>query len=213
MKLAIVNPNTDAAVTRMMVDIAARDTGANITGFTAPFGARLITNPVALAEAALAVRALAPQLADFDGVIVAAFGDPGLAELRAALSVPITGIGEAAMHAAGRDRRRFAVVTTTPDLCAAISENAARGGYSRFAGVWLTKGDACALTADPARLLSALHLACEAAVAEGGAEAIIIGGGPLSEAAEALRGALSVPVIAPITEAVQLALQRSMRAA
>lgn len=208
MRLALVNTNTDAAVTRTMCSIAARK-GVEITGFTAPFGAPLITNEAALEEASDAVLALALDLLDFDGVIVAAFGDPGLERLRGCLSCPVTGIGEAAMRAAGQGGRRFAVATTTPDLSASIRAGAACEGFENFVGVWLTPGDPVALTADPDRLMVALQNACEAAIAEGGAEAVIIGGGPLAQAAEVLRERLMVPLIAPIPEAVSLALRRA----
>jgi allantoin racemase len=208
MRLALVNPNTDAAVTRAMCAIAAL-AGAAVTGFTAPFGARLIIDEPALAESERAVLTLAPELGGFDGVIVAAYGDPGLDALRACLPVPVTGIAEAAMLAAARGGRRFAVVTTTPDLSAAILAGARRAGHDGFAGVWLTQGDPVALTADPARLVPALRAACDAAIAEGGAEAVIIGGGPLAEAAEALRGSIAVPLIAPIPEAAHLAMVRA----
>ncbi|MCU0906093.1 MAG: aspartate/glutamate racemase family protein [Rhodobacteraceae bacterium] len=208
MKLGLVNPNTDDSVTRSMCAIAARP-GVAITGLTAPFGARLITNEAALAEAGRAVLALAPALQGLDGVIVAAFGDPGLDALRDRLPVPVTGLAEAAMQAAAAGGRRFAVATTTPDLRDAIARGAARAGHTGFAGVWLTRGDPVALTADPVRLVAALRTACEAAIAEGGAEAVIIGGGPLAQAAEALRDSLSVPLIAPIPEAVRLAMARA----
>ena len=65
--------------------------------------------------------------------------------------------------------------------------------------------------ADPVRLVPALRGACEAAIAEGGAEAVIIGGGPLAEAAETLRDCLPVPIIAPIPEATRLAVARARR--
>ncbi len=101
MKLLLVNPNTNAATTDRMVEIAreAAPPGVVIEGATAGFGAPLITEPGALAIAADAVEALA-RSADtrrFDGVIVAAFGDPGLDRIRALVPCPVTGIAEAGM--------------------------------------------------------------------------------------------------------------------
>ena len=128
MRLALVNPNTSAETTTAMVGIAAHTAGAGamVAGHTAGFGAALITRPAELAVAADAVAALAPELCDADAVIVAAFGDPGLDALRAALNVPVTGIAEAGMVEAAEGGRRFAVVTTTPDLRDQIAETAAR---------------------------------------------------------------------------------------
>lgn len=55
---------------------------------------------------------------------------------------------------------------------------------------------------DPARLRAALAGAIEACIARDGAEAVIIGGGPLGEAARGLQPMFAVPVIAPIPSAV-----------
>lgn len=208
MTLALVNPNTDSDVTRTMCGIADREGLGQVTGFTAGFGARLITDEASLARAAQAVLALAPKLGGFRGVIVAAFGDPGVTALRQRLSVPVTGIAEAAMRAAGRNGRRFAVATTTPDLRASITAAAGGGGHANFAGVWITPGDPVSLTGNAEQLVVALQAACDAAIREGGAEAVIIGGGPLAQAAQALRGRLPVPLIEPIPEAVRLTHQR-----
>lgn len=210
MKIALVNPNTNPATTQVMVNIARRamPQGGTVVGVTAPFGVPLITNEAALNEAAQAVLSLRDVLAAYDGVIVAAFGDPGLAALREQLSCPITGIAEASMQIAGAGGRRFAVATTTPDLRKVIADQAAAIPGACFAGTWITRGDPHQVMADSEGLIAALHKACNAAITDGAAEAVIIGGGPLGEAAEALRNRLSVPLIAPIPEAMRLLWSR-----
>ena len=65
-----------------------------------------------------------------------------------------------------------------------------------------TEGDPIALMAAPAELESGLLALARRAVAELGAKAIVIGGGPLGRSAIALRGKVGVPVIEPIPEAV-----------
>ena len=69
-------------------------------------------------------------------------------------------------------------------------------------GVLATEGDPAALMAAPAQLESGLLALAKRAVAELGAEAIVIGGGPLGRVAIALRDKVGVPVIEPIPEAV-----------
>lgn len=61
---------------------------------------------------------------------------------------------------------------------------------------------------DPAALVDALEAACRRAIAEGGAEALVIGGGPLAVAARELSGKLQVPLIEPVPAAVRLSLAR-----
>ena len=211
-RLLLINPNTSAATTAVMVGIArgAAPAGVMITGATVAAGVPLITDEDALAAAADAVAAWAATLdaTGWDGVIVAAFGDPGLAALRQLLPVPVTGIGEAGMAEAAEGGRRFAVATTTPLLAAAIGRAAA--GYGPlFRGVRLTPGDPAALTSDPAALLRALERCCADAVELDGAEAVVIGGGPLAAAARTIALRLAVPVIEPVPAAVRLAVSRA----
>jgi Asp/Glu/hydantoin racemase len=206
MRLTLVNPNTSTATTAAMVAIAEAEAGAPVQGLTARFGAPLITDPEALAVAASAVVDLARDLAGAQAVIVAAFGDPGLEALRARLPCPVTGIAEAGMAEAAALAPKFAVVTTTPALVASIAATAA--GHAGFAGTWVTPGDPATVMADPEALVAALDAACRRAIAEGGAGAIVIGGGPLAVAARALAGSLPVPLVEPVPAAVRLSLHR-----
>ena len=98
MRVALVNPNTNAITTATMVSIArAACSQLQFEGVTAESGTPLITEPKALRLAAQAVVALAPRLRHFDAVIVAAFSDPGREELARLLPLPVVGIGEASM--------------------------------------------------------------------------------------------------------------------
>lgn len=219
--LLLMNPNTDEAVTAMMGDIAGAalleteaGSALSVATHTARRGARLITDEPALAEAA---QVLTEDLASVDrsglaGVIIGAFGDPALLELRARLTVPVTGLAEAAMAEAAQVARsaavpgsgRFAVVTTTPRLVASIEAAAQRYGHQPwFAGVELTPGEPRALMANASALEEAMLRACQRAISEQGACAIVIGGGPLARVASALSRRLAIPVIAPIPAAVR----------
>lgn len=211
--LVLVNPNTNAVTTATMRRIAseAAPAGIAVEALTAPFGAPLITHAEALDLAADAVAALADRIAALLplGVIVSAFGDPGLQALRERLACPVTGIAEAGMAEAAA-AGPFAVATTTPDLVERITAAAGRYGHKEaFLGVTLTAGDVHAVMADAARLEAALEAACREAVERLGARAVVIGGGPLAEAARALAGRIGVPVVAPIPAAVRLACRRA----
>jgi allantoin racemase len=139
----------------------------------------LPSNEAEVDEAARAVPALAPELAQSaDAVIVSAFGDPGADELAALLERPVVGIAEASMRAAAANGRRFAVVIHT-------AEEIGLGAHC--VGVLATEGDPIALMATPVELESALQVLARQAVTEHGAEAIVIGGGPLGRVAKALR--------------------------
>ncbi len=214
-RLTLINPNTNVDTTAMMVSIATEAVSRDvmISGVTAPWGPPLITSAEALDAAAEAVSALTDSLTDADGVIVAGFGDPGLEALRARLAIPVTGIAEAGMAEAARDGRRFAVVTTTPDLVDAIAIKATKEGHQNFAGTWVTPGDPARLMADAFQLETALHQACLTAIEDSGVEAIVIGGGPLAVAGRRLVGRIPVPLIEPVPAAARLACARARRKA
>lgn len=204
--VALINPNTTTATTLAMVQLAAEAVPEiEFLPVTVAKGPPVITEPKALAEAAGHVAALADHLPErISGVITAAFGDPGLEELRAVLQVPVTGIAEAGMLAASEGGRRFCVVTTTPELAIPIKARAVAYGLGdSLVSVRLTSGDVHQVMANLERLEAALAEAIRLAIAEDAAEAIVIGGGPLAVAARALAVQFSVPIIEPVPEAAR----------
>jgi Asp/Glu/hydantoin racemase len=170
-RIVLVNPNTNAATTAVMVAIAREHLapGVKLEGATATIGAPLITNENQLRIAVEAVVAMAPLLAEkSNGVIVSAFGDPGVDPLRGLLSVPVAGIAESAMREAAAGGRRFAIVTTTPALAPAIAVRTERLGLARqLTSIRITDGPLDALMADNIRLVAALSRAARLAIAEG----------------------------------------------
>lgn len=205
-RILLINPNSSVATTEMMVAIARSATvdGFDIDGATATRAPQMIVTPDALDAASTEVLEIAQSNRHAcDGIIVAAFGDPGLAGIKAAIELPAVGIGESSMLAAAENSRRFGVATTTPLLEAKIDAlPEALGLRSYYTGVRFAEGDPQELMRDPARLRTALAGAVEACIAQDGAEAVIIGGGPLGEAARELQPMFTVPIIAPIPSAV-----------
>jgi len=216
MRLLLINPNTSHATTAAMVGIARECApSVEIDGLSAPFGVPLITGPDELEigrEAVATLMAARPPFG-YQGVIIAAFGDPGLDDLRHSIAVPVTGIAEAGMAEAAR-HGRFAVVTTTPDLTSSIAARADAYGHGDiFLGTILTSGDVHQVMADRQGLGQALLEAGRRAVRDLGARAIVIGGGPLAVAARDIADQLPVPVIEPVPAALRLAIRRAERTA
>lgn len=206
-RVLLINPNSLEVTTAMMVAIAKSAAGDDfdIIGATATRAPTMIVSAEALDAAALEVEEIAQANQEScDGIIVSAFGDPGLAGIKASMTLPAVGIGESAMLDAGENGRRFGVATTTPLLGAKIDAlPEALGLRSQYTGTRFADGDPQALMRDPARLRAALAGAVEACITQDGAEAVIIGGGPLGEAARELQPMFTVPVIAPIPSAVR----------
>lgn len=119
-----------------------------------------------------------------------------------AAGVPVVGIGEAALLEAAADGTPFGIATTTPLLAEAIAERVtALGLADRYTGLRLTEGAPERLSAEPALLLDQLERAVRACAERDGARAVVIGGGPLGEAAEELQARCAVRVVAPIPAA------------
>ncbi|HET9018581.1 MAG TPA: aspartate/glutamate racemase family protein, partial [Acetobacteraceae bacterium] len=138
MRLLIANPNTSQALTdRLMaaaVSVAAPTT--ELRGLTAPRGFPYIaTRAEATLAGGILLDMLAAHAADADAVVVAAFGDPGLAAARELLAVPVVGMAEAAMLTACMLGRRFAIVTFTEALVPWFQDCVEHNGLAgRFAG-------------------------------------------------------------------------------
>jgi Asp/Glu/hydantoin racemase len=217
--ILLINPNTSDATTQMMVRIArawfaqAMAAPPAVVGATAARGAPMIVDEDDLAVAADAMcdQAMLGLAGDAGAVIVGAFGDPGIEALRARLSVPVVGIGEASMQAAATGQRRFGIATTTPLLAASISASVRRQGLGEvFTGARFTEGDPRVLGGSPQQQEDLLAGAVDACIRTDGAQAVIIGGGPLGEAARALGQRFPIPVIGPVPAACA-ALAQALR--
>ncbi|PTW59318.1 Asp/Glu/hydantoin racemase [Breoghania corrubedonensis] len=209
--VVLINPNTNDATTDMMVSVAhKRAPDLRFVGLTAREGPALIVNERQLDQAALQIAAMAGEVAALDpaGVIVSAFGDPGADALAELVSCPVTGIAAASAMAASAFGR-FAVATTTPDLVIPIERRISQLGFNRlYCGTYLTGSrDAVSLTNDIERLDVELADAV-ARAARAGAQAVCIGGGPLSGARDRIAGRTAIPLIDPVCAAVDLVASR-----
>ncbi|HUN43240.1 MAG TPA: aspartate/glutamate racemase family protein, partial [Acetobacteraceae bacterium] len=203
----LINPNSSPATTDMMVGIARHAAQGRLAvhGATAKRSPPMIVTQEALAAAADEVAEIGmTAAAHHAGVIVSAFGDPGLERLRNNVAIPATGICEAAMLAAAQGGRRFGVATVTPDLAEPILARARQLHLAAlYTGIRCTTADPLALAGDPQWLREALHTAVADCIERDGAEAVVIGGGPLGQAADWLRPLFKTPIIAPIPCAVE----------
>jgi allantoin racemase len=205
-QVLLINPNSSGDTTAMMVAAAraCMPHGIAVIGATATRAPPMIVTPQALAAAADEVVEIGVrEAAAVVGIIVGAFGDPGLDALKARVSVPAVGICEASMLEAATGDRRFGIATVTPELVVPIGERARELGLAPlFAGIRLTPGDPLELVRDPARLQQSLAAAVAQCFDDDRADAVIIGGGPLGQAALALARSFNRPVVAPIPAAV-----------
>jgi Asp/Glu/hydantoin racemase len=209
MRILVVNSNTTDSVTAR-IGTAARavaSPGTEVEAVSAPFGLPLIvTRADWLVAGPATLAALAARRGTYDAAVIACFGDPGLDAAKELLDVPVLGISEAAFHAAAMLGRRFGVVSFTAALRPMFEECLAHHGLAaRCAGFRMGP----AFSGDPGRVaeerLDLLAALCAESVAQDGAEAVILAGGPLAGIAPALQPRVPVPLVDGTQAAVRLA--------
>jgi allantoin racemase len=206
-RLLLINPNISDSVSALIRAEALRSAapGTTLDVLTAPFGVAYIeTRFEALIGAYATAQLAAEHHARFDAVIVAAFGDPGLAGLREVLPCPVTGLSEAALASACLLGGRFSIVAISQRIRAWYRETVqACGLESRLAsirGLDEPLADIGRVQDDQAGRLVAL---CERCVADDGADVVVLAGAPLAGLARSLAGRLPVPVVDGVSSAVR----------
>jgi len=157
--------------------------------------------------AALAVfsEAERAETQGFHAVTIDCSLDPGLKAARKAARIPVVGAGEAALCVALLLGERFSVIMPVPEsrgpMIAKIREMGLSG---RLASVRSTSLHVLDLDDDD-RTLDAVERVARQAVAEDGAEVIVLGCTAMARIAARLAERLRVPVVEPATAALKLA--------
>lgn len=210
MRLLLLNPNMSQEMTARMEAVAraAAWPGVEITALTATRGFPYISSR---AEAQIAggvvLEMIADHVGETDAVIIAAFGDPGLHAARELFDLPVVGLAEASLLTASMLGERFGVVTFTTRMRAWYADAVRDAGLSaRFCGVRCPdvepEGPVHAVADAHAELIRTL---CAQAALEDGADAVILGGAPLTGLASRLDPASPVTLVDPVAAAVGLA--------
>lgn len=207
MKLLLINPNISDSVSALIRAEAQRSAsaGTEIEVLTAPFGVAYIeTRFESLLGAYAAAELAAEHHERFDAIIVAAFGDPGLAGLREALPIPVTGLTEAALASAHLLGQRFSIIAISQRIQAWYREVVAAYGFgSRLASIRALDRPLSRIGDIQDEHAQALMALAERAVDEDGADVIVLAGAPLAGLARLLKGRLPVPVVDGVSSAVR----------
>ncbi|HYF17491.1 MAG TPA: aspartate/glutamate racemase family protein [Ramlibacter sp.] len=207
MKLLLLNPNISQPVSDLIAAEARRSAspGTEVTVLTAPFGVAYIETRFEALIGAYAAAQMAGEHHDgHDAVIVAAFGDPGLAGLREVLPVPVTGLTEAALASAHLLGHRFSVIAISQRIQAWYREVIEGYGFaSRLASIRALDRPLASVGGIQQEHADALLALAERAVADDGAEVIVLAGAPLAGLARSLEGRLPVPVVDGVSSAVR----------
>ena len=210
MRLNIVNPNTTAAMTKVIAAAAAKAARQDtvIRAVESAFGPPSIEGAYddAFAVPALLERIKEGEADGADAHVIACFDDTGLDAARALANAPVVGIGEAGFFAAAMLAHRFSVVTTLARSVPVLENNLLRYGLDRrCTRVRATEVPVLELDnpASGARQIIADEIA--RALAEDDAEAIVLGCAGMADLASALGAEFGIPVIDSVGAAVVLA--------
>ena len=209
MRILVVNPNTTASMTAT-IDHAARSVAAA--------GTEIVTlnpdkGPVSIEsqyDSAYCVPGMlelirAGEASGFDGYVVACFRDPGLEAAREIVTGPVVGIAEAAMHAASLIASGFTIVSTLPRSVPVQYALARKYGFERQLKKVRAAGIPVLELEDPhSGAADKVKAVVETAIAEDGAEAILLGCAGMVELASRLTRETGVPVLDGVTVAVKM---------
>jgi allantoin racemase len=209
MKLLLINPNTTPTITDLVLREAKKVAapGTELVAATGRFGAHYLASRAACAIAAhAALDAFAEHGAGVHGVVLACFGDPGLAALKEIADVPVIGLAEAAIVQAALMGRRFAIVTGGERWGPMLEEFVAAQGLSdRLAGIRTVAPTGADIARDPDGSLALLAEACRTAARDDRAEVVILGGAGLAGLAPRIAPAVPVPLIDGVVAGVKSA--------
>ncbi|WIM11497.1 aspartate/glutamate racemase family protein [Enhydrobacter sp.] len=208
-ELLLINPNTTASITDLVLKTAARFAHRDTTlrAITGAFGPRYIASRVGYAIAGhAAVDALANDRGRKDAVVLACFGDPGLAALKEVAKVPVVGMAEASILQACTLGSRFSIVTGGERWKPMLEEFIASHALaSRLASVRTVAPTGADIARRPRKAIALLAKSCRACVIEDRADVVILGGAGLAGLAARLEDAVDVPLLDGVACAISMA--------
>ena len=208
MRIHVINPNTTASMTKKIgvAAKAAASPGVEVRAVNPDFGPPSIEGYF---DEAFSVPGLLAEIAkapDADAFVIACFDDTGLEAARCATEAPVIGIGEAAFHMASLIAEKFSVVTTLARSIAPIERNLVKYGLAGRCGrVRASNVPVLALEEPGSDARRMIEAEIKRALAEDGAEAIVLGCAGMTDLVRDLERSVGAPVLDGVACAVSLA--------
>ncbi|MEM7213002.1 MAG: aspartate/glutamate racemase family protein [Pseudomonadota bacterium] len=208
MRVLVVNPNSTASMTDGIVE-AARSAAASdleIVGMTNASAPPAIQGEAdghaATPGVIYAVREA--EANGFDAAIVACFDDTGLAAAKAAVKIPVIGIGQAAFLSA-MVYGHFSVITTLPVSVPVIEANLRGYGLTGVCRAVHASGlPVLSLEDAPDRASTVLYAAAAQVAKADAVDAIVLGCAGMASFAPAMQQASGLPAVDGVAAAVGL---------
>ncbi len=208
MKILVINPNTTQAMTDEIGHVAraAAAEGTEIDCLSPANGPRSIEGFTDEVLAAYnTVDLVAQTQGRYDGYVIACFGDPAISACREISDVPVVGIAEAAFHMASLVAHKWSIVTVLPRVKPFMEEVIHRNGMEhRCASIRCTPLTVLEIEADIERTKRLMLEEARDAIANDGAEAILLGCAGLGPIDKMMQAAIGAPVFDGTACAVKL---------
>lgn len=208
MKILVINPNTTAEMTRDIGAQARRYARADtqIEAISPSWGPPSIESHAEQELGAVAMlRIVADRAPEFDGIVIACYGDPGLYAAREISPVPVMGIAESSMMMTLSVAHRFSIVAALARSRPIMEDVVRRYGLeARCASVRTTSLAVLEIGRDPERAERQIIVEAREAVERDGAEAISLGCAGMGTLDKRVQEAVGVPVVDGVVAAVKL---------
>jgi allantoin racemase len=209
MRLKVINPNTSLEMTASIRSIAI----AHASSSTEVVAVCPQAGPPSIESYYDEYRAI-PHVLDevirddeqFDGYVLACWGDPGVDGVREVTTKPVVGIAEASMYAANAIAPCWSVVTTlarTHHMVEAIIKKTGLG--DRCSSIRCVDLPVLACESNPGVVFAGLERMGQLAIDQDGAEALILGCAGMGGLDQQLSQSLGVPVVDPVAAGVRFA--------
>lgn len=208
MKIKVINPNTTASMTQKIGQVAKAVAAptTEIVACSPTMGPVSIEGHYDEAVSVLGVidEVRKGEQEDFDGYVIACFGDPGLLAAREIARGPVIGVAEAAMHAASFLCTGFSIVTTLSRTRSIAEHLVMQYGMTHKCRKVRATDLAVLDLEDPlSKARKTIIDECRCALTEDQSDAIVLGCTGMADLASELQEELGVPVIDGVGAAVK----------
>jgi len=201
MKLLVINPNTSDAMTEDIKQTVARvkRNETEVAVLHPDFGPEALESFYDYQLASMGmIRMIKSRSMDYDGVLVACFGDPGLYALKEICDCPVIGIAEASFSAACLLGARFSVLAASEKAIPMMENLIAQYNFrEKSAGVFSIGMSVLDAEKQKNKTIDCLIAAGEKAK-QCGAEVLIPGCAGMTGLSAAVEEALGLVVVDPV---------------
>lgn len=202
MNILVINPNTSQSMTDEIETTLSNQIvdGDTISVIKSDIGPESLESfyDYSLATVGMLEKLSSLDLNDYDGILVACYGDPGLYALKESLSIPIIGIAESSIATASLIADNFSILTASKKAIPMMANMIRQYGHeSKLTSIHALELSVLEVDSTKNQLMSKFKNAIEQCINDG-AESIILGCAGMTGTSYTLQNELEIPVIDPV---------------